>query len=98
MSTRTNLRPQVVISGASMAANITSAHTIMQSLSLLSYSFSWAGATPVGTISIQASNDYALNPTGTVAYAGTWNTLTVSYQGSAVTTVPVTGNSGIGFI
>jgi len=81
-----------------MAANITSSPTIMQSLSILSYSFSWTGTSPVGTISIEASNDYSLNPNGTVNNAGTWNVMTVNYQGSAVTTVPVSGNTGIGFI
>ncbi len=98
MSTRTNLRPQVVINAASMAANITSAPTILQSLSTLSYSISWTGTSPVGTISLQASNDYALNPNGTVANSGTWETLTVASGGSPVTTLSVSGNTGTGFI
>lgn len=106
MSTRTNLRPQIVIpspqgspaNGASMAGNITSAPTVMQSLSQCSYSLSWSGSTPVGTVSVECSNDFSLNPNGTVLNAGTWNIMTLNYGGSAVTTVPVSGNSGNGFI
>ena len=106
MSTRTNLRPQIIIpspqgspaNGASMATNITSAPTILQSLIAVSYGISWAGTSPVGTVSVQVSNDYSLNPNGTVNNTGTWTVLTVQYQGSAVTTIPVTGNTGNGFI
>ena len=98
MSTRTNLRPQQVLS-ASMATNKISAVTILQSLTKLSYGISWTGTTPVGTVSVQASNDYSLNPNGvTVDNAGTWTTLTLEYNGGLVTTVPVSGNSGNGFI
>lgn len=82
----------------SMAANITSAPTLLGGISVCSYSFSWAGTSPIGTISIQGSNDYALNPAGQVDVAGTWNTLYVNYQGNAVTTVPVSGNTGTGLI
>jgi len=81
-----------------MAGNITSAPTILQSLSLVSYAFSWTGTSPVGTISIQVSNDFALTPEGQVSNAGTWNTLTLNYGGSAVTTIPVSGNTGNGFV
>ena len=106
MSTRTNLRPQIVIPNAqgspansgSMAANITSAPTILQSLSACSYALSWSGSSPVGTVSIQCSNDYALNANGTVQNAGTWSTMTVNLAGSPTTIIPITGNTGSGFI
>lgn len=106
MSSRTVLRPEIVIPSAyaspantgSMAANITSMPTILQSLSRVSYSVSWAGSSPVGTIQIQCSNDYAIGATGTVVNSGTWNTMTVSLNGSPVQTIPVTGNSGSGLI
>ena len=106
MSTRTNLKPSQVIpspqgnpaNSGSMAANITSAPTVLQSISQVSYSVSWTGTTPVGALSVQVSNDYSINPNGTVNNAGTWNTMTLQYNGSAVTTIPVTGNSGSGLI
>jgi hypothetical protein len=106
MSTRTNLRPQIVIpspqgspaNGNSMATNITSAPTILQSLSKCSYSVSWTGTSPVGAVSVQVSNDYSLNPNGTTNNAGTWNTLAFEYNGSLVTSIPITGNSGSGLI
>jgi len=63
-----------------------------------SYALVWSGTSPVGTVSIQGSNDFALNAEGGVAVAGTWNTLTVNYNGSAVTTIPVTGNTGNGIV
>jgi hypothetical protein len=106
MSTRTTLRPTQVIpspqgspaNSGDMTLSLTSAPTILQSLSKVGYALSWSGSSPVGTVSVQCSNDYSLNATGTVENAGTWNTMTLSYNGSSVTTVPVTGNTGSGFI
>jgi hypothetical protein len=106
VSTRTGLRPQQVIpspqgspaNGNAMATNITSAPTILQSLSMCSYSLSWAGSSPVGTVSVEASNDYSLLPNGLVNNAGTWNVMTLNYGGSAVTTIPISGNTGSGLI
>ena len=99
MSTRTTLRPQVVIAAGDMsAASITSAPTILQSLTIPNYSVVWSGTTPIGTLAVQASDDYALNPDGTVQNAGTWNTLPLSLAGSSVTSIPVTGNTGNGMI
>lgn len=98
MSTRSNLRPQPVITNGDMSGNLTSVPTILQSLTVGSYSYSWAGASPVGEISLQVSNDYALNQDGSVKNAGTWVTLTVFYNGSFLTAVPLTGNSGQGLI
>lgn len=105
MSTRTTLRPQVVIPSAqatpansgSMAGNITSAPTILQSLTKLSYSVSWTGTSPVGTISVQVSNDFTPLAGGGVT-GGTWNTLPLNLSGAAVTSIPISGNTGNGFI
>lgn len=94
MSTRTGLRPQVVINAVSMAASITSDPTILQSLTTVSYTYRWSGTSPVGTISIQASNDYSLNPDGTVNNSGTWKVLTLSVNGTPSTTISLSGNSG----
>lgn len=98
MSSRTNLRPQLVISSQSMAANITSSPTILQSITKLSYQAVWTGTTPVGTLSVQVSDNYSLNQDGTQNYAGDWNTLTLNLNGALVTSIPVSGNSGTIFI
>lgn len=98
MSTRTTFRPQTVITAGSMAGNLISIPTILQSLNEFSYQVTWSGTTPVGTVSIQGSNSYALNPNGTVLNAGTWTTLTVSVSGTPTTTLPISGNTGSGVI
>jgi hypothetical protein len=98
MSTRTGIHPQVVINAASMAANITSTPTILQSLTGCSYAFSWTGTAPVGTLSIQVSNDYAIGQTGQVSNAGTWTTLVLNVGGTPSTTVAVSGTPGTAFI
>jgi hypothetical protein len=98
MSTRTTFRPQVVINAASMAANITSSPTILQSISGASYAISWAGTSPVGTLALQISNDYALNPDGSVLNTGTWIGVPVTVSGALSATMSVSGNTGTGFI
>lgn len=97
MSTRPKLPPDQVIVNGPMSGDITSKVTILSS-SLFSYTFSWNGSSPVGTIVFQASNDYTQYPNGTANNAGTWNTLTVNLNGSAVTSVPVSGNTGQGAV
>ena len=98
MSSRTTMRPVIVLNAASMATNQTSAVTVMQSLTKLSYALAWSGSTPVGTVSIQGSNDYSLNGVGATSNAGTWTTLTVSYNGNNVTSIAISGNTGNGVI
>lgn len=99
MSTRTTLRPQLVITSGDMSASLTSKPTILQSLTGVSYQVVWSGgSTPVGTLSVQASNNYALNPDGTALNAGTWTTLTLSVNGTPSTTIAVSGNSGSALI
>src|ERR1700685_1139080 len=84
--------------GNSMAANIISAPVILYLMSKCSFSYSWTGTSPVGAISIQGSNDFSLNNALNPYNPGTWNTLTFNYAGSAVSSVPVGGNTGIGLI
>jgi len=96
-------RPQnspypVILNGDMSQATLTSDVTIIQKVSMMSYGYSWAGSTPVGTISVEVSNDYALNADGTVKNAGTWNVLVLNVGGSPVTSVSVSGNTGNGFI
>ena len=98
MATRTSLRPQIVLSAGDMSTNLTSIPTILASLSMCSYSLSWAGSTPVGSVSIQCSNDFSLNPDGTVNNLGTWSVMTVQLAGVPVSVIPITGNTGTGFI
>lgn len=87
-----------LVSG-SMAASITSNPTILKRLTVGSYSYSWAGTSPVGAISIELSNDYELNTDGTVKNAGTWNIAYFTLNGSSVVaSAPLTGNTGVGLI
>lgn len=99
MSTRSNLRPQPVIVDGDMSGDITSDPTILQSLTVGAYSYSWSGTSPVGNISVEISNDYALNPDGTVKNAGTWTQIYFTLNGSSVVNeAPVSGNTGTGII
>lgn len=98
MSTRTNLRPQIVIEDGDMSDDIVSDPTIMQSLTRISYAVTWSASTAIGELSIEASNDYAIGPNGAVINAGTWTTIYVEYAGAAVASVPVAGSSGTAFI
>lgn len=98
MSTRPLLDPFPIITNGDMSGNITGLVTIINQPSMLSYGLSWAGTSPVGTVSVQGSNDYKANPAGGVSNAGTWNTLTLNYNGTFVTTIPVSGNTGNGLI
>lgn len=105
MSTRTSLRPQTVIPSAQaspastgdMSASITSAPTLLQSLTMVNYAISWSGTTPVGTVSVEASNDCTVNAEGGVS-GGIWNPLPLDLNGVTVTTIPITGNTGNGMI
>lgn len=106
MSQRTTLRPQTVIPSAQatpantgdMSANITGATTILQSLSEVSYSIAWTGTSPVGVFSVEASNDCTVEATGGVS-GGTWNKVPLQLSDGTITTdIPVTGNSGNGFV
>jgi len=98
MSTRTGLRPHVVISAVSMAASITSQVTILNSLSEFSYEAVWTGSTPVGSLSVEVSNDYTVDSSGATANAGTWVPLVGAIDFASVSaTIPVSGNSGTVF-
>ncbi len=99
MSSRTVLRPHpVIVNGDMSATSITSEVTLLQSLSKPSYEFSWTGSTPVGTITVQVSNSYSAQGS-TVLNAGNWTTIPVQMaDGSIVTSIPVTGNTGSGII
>ncbi len=99
MSTRSNLKPHSVITNGNMAGSLTSEPTVLQTLTVGAYTYSWSGTTPVGAISIEASNDYSLDAAGNVKNAGTWTALYFTLDGSTVVnSAPVTGNTGTGLI
>lgn len=99
MASRPIIAPFPVITNGDMSGNLTSLVTIIQVQSVFSYGVSWAGTAPVGTISVQGSNDYSVNPGGTVLNPGTWNALPLqTTNGTYVTAVPVSGNTGSGIV
>lgn len=97
MSTRPLFGPTTVIGTGStvpgdMSASITSVPSVIQQISMFSYEVVWSGTTPVGTISVQVSNDYRPATGGNPGVAGNWSTVTLS-------AVPaISGNTGTGFI
>jgi hypothetical protein len=97
MSSRPQALYPVIVNG-NMTTTITSQVSIIQKLSMMSYALSWVGTTPVGSASVQVSNDYSQNEDGTVKNPGTWNTVPVSLSGSSVTLIPISGSTGNGFI
>lgn len=99
MSTRPTIKPYNVITDGSMAADITSEPTILELISGASYTVEWSGTSPVGDLILQGSNDYALNPNGSVKDSGTWVTMYVSINGgSPAGSMPISGNTGTGLI
>lgn len=84
--------PQSVITNGDMSGNLTSLVSVIQQLVMASYSIIWTGTTPIGTISVEVSNDYSENVDGSVRNAGTWTALPLSGP------TPVAGNSDSGFI
>ena len=98
MAIRSQLNEPVVVNG-DMSANITSAVTLLPKISMVTYSYSWSGSSPSGTVIVQLSNDYALNADSSVQNAGSWNTIPfANSSGSVVTSFSISGNSGTGFL
>jgi hypothetical protein len=92
MSSRPLMQPTLVIKNGDMTTTLTSAVTILTNISVISYTYSWAGSNPIGTVIVQASNDYTENAAGAPSNPGTWNTLPLS--ASTMTS----GNTGNGAI
>lgn len=92
MSSRPLLQPAPVIVNGDMSGTITSKVTIISNISMMSYSYSWVGTSPIGTITVQVSDDYTQNAEGVVSNPGTWNTLPLSSSPA------VSGNTGNGLI
>lgn len=92
MSSRPLYQPMPVIVNGDMSGSITSLVTILSNISMMSYSYTWTGSTPVGVVSVEVSDDYSINADGSVKNAGNWNTIPLSL------TPDVSGNTGEGFI
>lgn len=92
MSSRPLLQPMPVIVNGDMSGNLTSLVTVISNISMMSYTYSWSGTAPAGTISVETSNDYSQNSDGTVKNPGTWTALPLSSSTS------VTGATGAGVI
>ena len=90
MSSRPLFAPASVITNGDMSSDIISAVTIATNMTMISYGVTWTGSTPVGTAQVEISNDYSVNPDGSVRSAGNWSI----YPGA---TAAVSGNSGTGF-
>jgi hypothetical protein len=98
MSSRPIISPFLVITNGNMSGNLISLVSVIQNTSMVSYAVSWTGTAPVGTLSVQVSNDYSQNADGTVRNPGTWATIVLNYGGVPTSAIPISGNSGNGFI
>lgn len=94
MSTRTRIAPVQLPSIDMSQTSTASSATILASNSTITYSGSWSGTTPVGTLALQFSDDFSLNPNGSINNAGTWETAPVAISGAFVTSGSVSGNTG----
>lgn len=92
MASRPQLQPYPVITNGSLAGNLTSLATILSDVSMISYSISWTGTSPVGSIIVEVSNDYSQNVDGSVKNAGQWTAIPLS------ATTDISGNVDHGFI
>lgn len=92
LSSRPQFTPYPAITAGDMSGNITSKVTVIQKLSLISYSASWSGTSPVGELIAEVSNDYTQDGQGVAQNAGTWNILPLDVPAL------VSGNTGNGFI
>lgn len=93
MSSRPLLTPYPVISSGNMSSPIISKVSIIQNTTLISYDVSWSGVAPVGAITVEVSNTYAVNDQGEpINNNASWTAITLSAPTS------VSGDTGSGFI
>jgi len=98
MSQRPRIPAYPVIIDGDMSTNLTSIVTIIQSLTMISYQLDWTGTSPVGNVSVEVSNNYSIDGQGNTLNAGTWDALPLEVSGALVTQIPISGNTGQGFI
>lgn len=95
MSIRSELRPYQVITSGNLAGTITSSVTVIQKLSLISYTYNWSdGSSPVGTLKVQVSNDYSIDAQGAVANAGNWSDVSFLDGTGTVKSIALSGTTG----
>lgn len=89
-----------VIDDGDMSGSITSQVTVLQQKTIGTYTYSWAGTSPVGTISVEISNDYEPGIMDSAPVnAGTWTAIYFTLNGSTVaSSAPVAGNTGTGVV
>ncbi len=89
---------QSITSGDMSQATLTSTVTNLQFLDNAGYQFNFTGS-PVGTLAVQVSADYAQDELGNVTNAGNWVPLTITYwNGTAFitsTSVPTSVGSPV---
>lgn len=96
MASRPILTPHSVITNQSMATQVISEVTIVQTLSGVYYDISWEdGAACEGTFSVQISNTYKQNGAGKVEVEGNWQDLPI---GDTAIVASDSGNGGINCI
>lgn len=92
MSRKNNLLKYKLISEGDMSGDIVSPVTNVQFLDNIAIQAVWSGTSPVGTISVEVSIDYAEDNQGNVINAGNWVAIDLD-------PVPaVSGNTGSDFI
>lgn len=94
MAERPRLKPHRVLADGSMAGDVTSEVSVLPEISLVSYTFSWSGTSPVGVLRVQVSNDYALDARGEVSSEGNWANISFLTGISFAASVAVSGNTG----
>lgn len=98
MSDRPIIAPNVnkpVINATGVSGDVTSLVSVIQRVPGISYDIAWTG-TLVGTLSVQVSNTVTLNPDGSIASAGNWNSLPPA---TFIGTYPIpAGSPGNGFL
>lgn len=81
-----------IVAGDMSQATITSIVTNIEQLDNIGFQLNWSGTSPVGTIAIQVSLDYAQDYLGNVTNTGTWATIGIT------PTPSVSGNTGSAYI
>lgn len=92
MASRPLIKPYTAIKAGDMSTTLVSDISIVDQISLISYSYSWTGTAPIGVVTVEVSNDYTQNAAGGTVNAGTWNSLPLS------STASISGNTGNGMI